>query len=428
MRSWLTGLSPDDRVPVPEAASDPEMIALATAEIGQAPTSWAVQAAADIVRQVGDDFAAEKSDFLPTGNEREGCEACLLTTLVGIHRGAPAEEVAAPRGARNHVRLSVRQGIPIGTVVRLVWASHTQVQDALLARIAETVDPSMVVGEVRDLNDILFAYVNSYVRDLMAEYEEEVELWRGRLAAERLSVFTMLVDGERPPVDAERILGLRLQGDHLIAVGWPATGSYVPARDAEIAAFASDVGRRLGASGSLVLQREGGTEFWWTMRSRAPAGASRTVQSVARPAWMNLAIGVPGHGIEGIRLSHLAAHQAVRVGRASAQDHVWAYEDVEVLAMLMSDPNAARMFVQRELRGALGMTAKVVDLRTTVRLFLENGGSRVMTASALNLAATSVAYRVSRLSDLLGRPVADRPVETLLALQLLHRFPQLGTP
>ena len=96
--------------------------------------------------------------------------------------------------------------------------------------------------------------------------------------------------------------------------------------------------------------------------------------------------------------------------------------------MLMSDPNAARMFVQRELRGALGMTAKVVDLRTTVRLFLENGGSRVMTASALNLAATSVAYRVSRLSDLLGRPVADRPVETLLALQLLHRFPQLGTP
>lgn len=426
MRSWLAGLAPDERTPVPEAASDPDMIALASSEIGPAPTSWAVQAAADIVRQVGDDFAAEQGTAPMTGTEREGCEACLLTTLVGIHRGTPADEVAAPQGARNHVRLSVRQGTPIGTVVRIVWASHTWVQDALLAHLAKTLDESSLVSEVRDLNSVLFSYVNSYVRDLMAEYEEELELWRGRLAAERLSVYNMLVAGEGPPPDAERTLGLRLRGDHLIAVGWPATGRHVPARDAEIAAFASDAGRQLGASGSLVLQREGGTEFWWALKSRALVDAPRIVESIERPAWMNLAIGVPGHGLEGIRLSHRAAHQAARVGRAAAHGHVWVYDDVELLAMMMSDPEAARMFVHRELHGALSTAPKAAAVRTTVRLFLENGGSRLKTAEALNLAATSVAYRVSRMSDLLGRQVSDRPVETLLALQLVHRFPQLA--
>ncbi|MET1155062.1 helix-turn-helix domain-containing protein, partial [Arthrobacter sp.] len=49
-------------------------------------------------------------------------------------------------------------------------------------------------------------------------------------------------------------------------------------------------------------------------------------------------------------------------------------------------------------------------------------------AQALHLATNTVAYRVKRAADLLGRPANENPVTTLVALELAHAFPHLMQP
>ncbi|WP_168709267.1 helix-turn-helix domain-containing protein [Arthrobacter sp. PAMC25564] len=406
-------------------ASDPEIIASAEAEIGAPATAWAAEAAADIVRLVAEDFSLAGTPGMMTGTEREGCEASLLTTLIGLHRGTPAADIVAPRGAQDNVRLSVRQGVPIGSVLRTVWACHTRVQDALLAVIEREVPADRMVAEVRGLNAALFSYVNSYVSDLMRGYEDELSLWHGRLPAERLRVLTAILDGEEPAEDAERVLGLRLGGHHLIAVARPATSGHIPDRDAARQRFGTDAVQALGATGFLTIEHQGTTLFWWAFNTRPGPSVMSALREVPHPGWIQLAAGRPGSGLAGLRESHFEAQQAARVARLAPRQQFWGYDDAGMLALLIADPQGAARFVQVQLAGLLGPDQKLTDIRDTLRHFLLAGSSRIAAAQALHLATNTVAYRVKRASDLLGRPVNENQVVTLVALQLAHTFPQL---
>jgi DNA-binding PucR family transcriptional regulator len=79
--------------------------------------------------------------------------------------------------------------------------------------------------------------------------------------------------------------------------------------------------------------------------------------------------------------------------------------------------------VREELAGLDGPEPKAVELRNTLRCFLKSGNSRLAAARELRLAPNTVAYRVARAAELLGRPAAERPTETLMALELASHFP-----
>lgn len=424
--NWMESLRPTANGAVDGPASDPEIIASAEAEIGVHATAWAAEAAAEIVRQVDEDFSLAGTPGMMTGAEREGCEACLLTTLIGLQRGTAATDIVAPRGAQENVRLSVRQGVPIGSVLRTVWACHTRVQDALLAVIEQEVPADRMIAEVRELNAALFSYVNSYVSDLMHGYEDELTLWHGRLPAERLRVITAILDGEEPGEDAERILGLRLGRHHLVALAWPATTGHIPDREAARQRFGTDAAQALGAAGFLTFEYQGTTLFWWALNTRPnPSVAGGLLRAVPRADWIHLAAGRPGSGLAGLRNSYLEAQQAARVARLSPRQKFWDYDAAGMLALLIADPQGAARFVQVQLDGLLGPDQKLTDIRDTLRHFLLAGSSRIVAARALHLATNTVAYRVKRAAELLGRPINENQVVTLAALEMAHTFPHL---
>jgi hypothetical protein len=423
--NWMESLRPTSNGPGDGPASDPEIIASAEAEIGAAATAWAAEAAAEIVRQVDEDFSLAGTPGMMTGTEREGCEASLLTTLIGLHRGTAAADIVAPRGAQENVRLSVRQGVPIGSVLRTVWACHTRVQDALLAVIEREVPADRMVAEVRELNAALFSYVNSYVSDLMLGYEDELALWHGRLPAERLRVLTAILGGEEPGEDAERILGIRLGRHHLIALAWPATSGHIADRDAARQRFGADAAQALGAAGVLSVEYQGTTLFWWGFNTRQDPSVVNVLRAVPRPHWIRLAAGRPGSALAGLRESHLEAQQAARVARLSRRQEFWDYDDAGMLALLVADPQGAARFVQVQLAGLLGPDQKLNDIRDTLRHFLLAGSSRLAAAQALHLATNTVAYRVKRAAELLDRPINENQAVTLAALEMAHTFPQL---
>jgi hypothetical protein len=184
---WVRHLSaPDGREPVSPASSQAS-IDSATATIGAGPVSWAVSAADQIVTAVAQDLGGQMERAPVTGYEREACEACLLASLASLVLRSP---VHTPAEAINQVRMSVRQGIPVAGVLRTVWASHTMVQDTLLGEASRLLPAERIVAAIRALNDRLSEIANVYVRELMAEYEEELAVWRGDLTADRCAALS----------------------------------------------------------------------------------------------------------------------------------------------------------------------------------------------------------------------------------------------
>ncbi|KQW45924.1 hypothetical protein ASC77_18585 [Nocardioides sp. Root1257] len=419
--TWIPGLRPDPDQPVSQRVSPPELVELAKREIGEPATWWASQTAQRIVTEVTTRFRENDSPAMVTGSEREGCEASLLTVLIGLHQGVPS--VSRSGSATESVHQSVHRGVAINTVLQTVWACHAMAQDALLAEVEKVVPESRLVDEVRQLNRAMNGYITSYAGELIREYEEELALWKGRVPAEQLRIFTQLVAGVDPGNSAEEILGVRLTDAHLIASVWSRGAGHIPDKDGAVASFAHAAGETLGAVRTLVLPQDDVTEVWWSWKSTPPSDYSDRVRQATRPVWMNVALGVPDRGVRGVRASHRACLQAARVGRDSEVDTFWPFDDVRVVALLSTDPEAARTFTQTELAGLSGSDAKSVTLRETLRAWLQNGGSRTATAERLFIAVNTVSYRVAKAGELLGRPVGDRGVETLLALELAYYFP-----
>lgn len=403
-------------------ASSPELLERATLVIGADAVAWAVEAAGEVVRSVSGVLDPARGSG--TGFEREACEACLLTALVGLTVGQEVDGVRTPPEAINQVRMSVCQAVPVATVVRTVWGSHTRVQEALMAEITELVDPSRVLGVVRDVNRWLSEVADIFVRDLMAEHEEELAAWRGRLSQDRSRVLDTLLSGIRPP-RAEETLGLRVEGWHLFAHGWQAEEGFIPSADADLARYVADVADVLGANGSLILPHESGNLLWWTTRAEPQADIGTLLRGVGPPSWLRVGVGEPFRGAAGIPDAHRSAMMSGSVAAARATPVEFS-DEVRVAALGAQDLDAAGVLVRTVLRGALGDDARTAAARRATLAYLEAGGSRQTAAHRLCVAPNTIASRVDRLSGLLGRPVDRRRLETMLALQLVEQFPGLA--
>jgi DNA-binding PucR family transcriptional regulator len=88
------------------------------------------------------------------------------------------------------------------------------------------------------------------------------------------------------------------------------------------------------------------------------------------------------------------------------------------VSLLAGDLARARAFVIGQL-GPLASTAEPAErLRATVLAFLSSGGSATRVAKELFVHQNTVAYRVKRAEELLGRKVTARPIELTCALTL----------
>ena len=101
-----------------------------------------------------------------------------------------------------------------------------------------------------------------------------------------------------------------------------------------------------------------------------------------------------------------------------ATTSVTSYAPVELVSLLASDLPRARSFVASQL-GPLGATGGTAErLRETVLAFLVSGGSPTRVAEELFVQKNTVADRIRRAEEMLGRPVNESPVELEAALTL----------
>jgi DNA-binding PucR family transcriptional regulator len=94
------------------------------------------------------------------------------------------------------------------------------------------------------------------------------------------------------------------------------------------------------------------------------------------------------------------------------------YGEVALEALAAGDPDEARAFVVRELRGLEGDDARARRLRETLRAWFAAGQNAAATAAALGVHEQTVAARLRAVEERTGAPPAARRAELETALRL----------
>lgn len=125
-----------------------------------------------------------------------------------------------------------------------------------------------------------------------------------------------------------------------------------------------------------------------------------------------LALSAAAHGVASLPAASREAHFiSVLQAQAEVPRRAASFESVEDMGELrllyqLRDSRELRQFVTQAL-GALQTRDQRGTLRATLRAFLESGGSQVAASHRLGIHRNTLAYRLRRIGELVGRDVID---------------------
>jgi hypothetical protein len=347
---------------------------------------------------------------------RDSCAANIDQLLRLMRLGASPDAFVVPVDAAEYVRSFARRGFGVPGLLRSYRLGHAWLWDRwsheLQARIA---DHDELAAAQDSSAAFMFAYVDGISDVLVEEYGTERERMMRGVAQLRAETVRAILAGEAidEEVAAGR-LGYELRRHHVALRVWSATSEV---RGLERAA--GEAAAALGAGEPLVLPSGVARLDVWC-GSFEPA-ATEPLEAYEPPPGIRVAFGAPGHRVAGFRRSHGEAVQAARISAlgGDAAPAVTGYRHVELVSLLASDLPRARVFVATQLGPLAVPTEPAERLRETVRAYLAAGCSSTRVAKELFVHQNTVANRVKRAEELLGRRVTDSSIELTCALSLV---------
>lgn len=346
----------------------------------------------------------------------------MIVTM--LREGSPPTAAVAPPEALGYAREYVRRGLEIGLLQRAYRIGQATLSRLLLERLrASSADGEQLIDAVGFFNDWLFAYIETLERQVSDVYMEEREQWVRGAAAMRAAEVRALLQGSRPDVaETSKRLAYALDRHHIAFLVFRGDGDEEPGggqgRFGEMERRATQVAEALHGCGVLTVA-QGRSLACWTSLHDAPSVEAALPQDGAADG-LRVAVGTPGHGIDGFCASHheaLLARRAARLGALPGATWV-PFADVALDALATDDVDAARRFVLRELGPLADDVEPMRRLSATLRVFLEEGSSYVRAARRLGVHENTVTYRVHRAEGLLGHRAAERQLELRVALRL----------
>jgi PucR C-terminal helix-turn-helix domain len=319
--------------------------------------------------------------------------------LMGIEHG---EEGAGPipSEAVTQAQRAARNGIGLDTILRRYAIGHTLLAEAIMAEAEHCSSKALrhLLGTQGSLLDRLMDWISS-------EYKCELErVGRSgeQLRAERVR---RLLAGQ--PVDVAE-LDYEFDAWHL---GLIATG--VGAREV-VWALQAKLNR------ALLLMPCGEEVVWaWLggQRSLAIVELERLL-SASEITGVSLAVGEAGWGVEGWRLTHRQAQEALRVALRRKRQRLTRYADVPLEAAMLRDERLAKSLVEHYL-GPLGSWKDGgAALLQTLRAYFDAERSISSTAIALGVARHTVEYRLRTIEKKIGRLLPTCLVELEVVMRL----------
>lgn len=281
-----------------------------------------------------------------------------------LHLVQPAVELAEELARRGHD----------STVLFRIYRVAQQASWDYATTVADTVSPQDQdrAGVVVFFWSRASAWLDASIEASVGVFQAERERLRKGAAAQRLdAVRTILAAGAADTRELSAMLGGHPLSGHNTALLLH-TESHDAIADLGTAAtrLAAQVSAR-----PLVVD-PGGRDLWCWLATRSAPDLAVFHES---NGWLEehgitVAVGAPGEGLNGFRVSHEEARQAQRLAfQLTRPDPVTLYGEVELLAMISTSPETARRFVFRTL-GALADPGETPSrLRQTLHALLRAG-------------------------------------------------------
>jgi PucR-like helix-turn-helix protein/diguanylate cyclase with GGDEF domain len=331
---------------------------------------------------------------------RAAVSAAVVYALTAVELG---DERAPPPPPilLSQARLAARSGIGLDTVLRRYFAGHALVGDYL---VEEAEREGISGAALKGLLRTQAALFDRLLADVSEEYAREASNRMGgseeRVRAERVE---RLLAGE--PIDTSE-LSYDFEGYHL---GIVAAGQGV-------ASALDELARSLDFR-PLFVHRDESTLWAWLGSRREPTLERDRLASAAWPVGAVLAIGEPGRGLAGWRLTHRQARAALPIALRGSETLV-QYADVALLACVLQDDLLAMSLrglylapLERDRDG--GETA-----RKTLRAYFAASCNVSSAAARLGVNRHTVTSRLRAIEGRLGRPIDACASELEVALRL----------
>jgi DNA-binding PucR family transcriptional regulator len=299
-------------------------------------------------------------------------------------------------------RTAARSGVSLETVLRRYFAGYTLLGDFVIEETEQR-----RVGdrdELKDLSRSLAAPFDRLVAAITEEYNREARRPSSSPERIRFELVRRLLDGELLSSDE---LEYDLERHH---VGAMTRGS------AAVEAI-RDLSRALD-SRLLVAHPDDHTVWAW-LGTREEVDRDRLDRSIASnwPADLPLAVGAPGEGITGWRLTHRQARAALPLARRDSRRIVFYAEVAPEASMIQDDllvTSMQELYLDPLARGRPGGPA----LLETLRAYFAANRNGASAAAALGVSRQTINNRLRTVENRIGRRLLDCGGDLEMALRL----------
>jgi hypothetical protein len=332
---------------------------------------------------------------------RAAVTAALDFGIAGLERG-DGSSLELPAVLLTQARLAARTGVTLDTVLRRYFAGYTLLGDFVIGAAED--DGLLESAAIQRLLRAQAALFDRLIAAVTEEYTRE-DRRRSSSSEERLAAkVRKLLAGDL--VDSSD-LPYNLDDWHVGVVG-EGDGA-----DRAVRHLAASLDRRL----LLIRHREGAVWAWLGTRRDRDTRQLGNQMSSSWPAQVVLAIGEPGRGLAGWRLTHRQAVAALPVARRRP-DRVVRYADVALLASLLADDLLADSLRELYLAPLEKEPDRGEELRRTLRAYIAAGRNVSSAAAELGIGRKTIAKRLRSVEERVGRPLVSCAVELEAALRL----------
>lgn len=396
--------------------------------LGRRAVEWAVQLAQDNARQLVESIAGLAGGASELHMVQIGTESMALRILTGIATGNALAELADEE--RLIIRDFVHRAVSLESLYVGLRKSHAYMSSRIMDECTRLVPVAGQAAELRRATRIVLDFMNEQTAQTERQYLSEQRQVTTSSTAMAISLARRLLDGPETlgPGDVEAISRrLRYQVDNRWHLGVVAWSQVNPTPDLQgLATQAKATLQDWGAASTLVLPHSHSMVWAWGGFPAKPDAGARPASAVhSSPGTVTpglghgVSVGTVAAGLEGFRSTHREAITARSVAetcptlpRAEVR-----FEDVRLLALLLQDRSLAQNFAARELGGLVGQDPRVLEIRNTVRAFLDTHSPQAV-ARELHIARNTVSYRLKQAEVLVGRDLLDHQLELRTAIQI----------
>lgn len=401
--------------------TDPQLVEEVVARVGSGTTGWAIEKSRLLMAELaGEPFARFDQKSCSETRLVEAIALWVVLRLSGVRAitGLLSAELT------HAIRERIGDNATVDPLLGYVRAAHASFTHDLFefrdAMIPTEDQPAMM----RSISAALFEGMETLSAAVTEKFAAERNRWFTGSVGERFELVSAILKGQ--PVDTRRALR-QLRYDltlhHVALVLWQ--DEITPDSSRELETAAVRLLEQADCSSMLLLPAGPGRLWAWGGRaSDRPGELRHSDKPVQLPAHVHVASGLPGDGVAGFLRSHEQAITAERVGRITepGRSRLCDYGDLELVILLGDDAEGTADFVRRELGPLAADNRSMAALRETVCCLLDNERGVAVTAKHLHIAKNTVAYRVKKAEQLLGRSLREDRLRLHLALYLAGRL------